>query len=69
MGATGKERIEAINHFFKQIIDILIPVHMKYLLWAASEGILKFIFFLKSLIGKELFSTRTLSSPSEKDDK
>ena len=64
LGATGKERVDAINYFFKQIIDILIPVHMKYLLWAATEG-------------KDLFNIPTntpsfpgnniLSSPSEKD--
>jgi hypothetical protein len=28
LGATGKERINAINYFFKQILDLLIPVHM-----------------------------------------
>jgi len=38
LGATGKERVNAINYYFKQIYDILIPVHMKYLLWIASEG-------------------------------
>jgi hypothetical protein len=38
LGATGKERISAINFFFKQVVELLIPVHMKYLLWAASEG-------------------------------
>jgi hypothetical protein len=38
LGATGKERVNAINFFFKQIIELLIPVHMKYLLWAACEG-------------------------------
>ena len=46
MGATGKERISAINYNFKQIFDILIPVHMKYLLWIAAEG-------------KDLFSEKT----------
>jgi len=63
LGANGKERVEAINYFFKQIIEILIPVHMKYLLWVASEG-------------KDLFnhpqthinnSMGNLSSPSEND--
>jgi len=38
LGATGKERVNALNFFFKQIVDILIPVHMKYLLWVACEG-------------------------------
>jgi len=38
LGATGKERVNAINFFFRQIVDLLIPVHMKYLLWIASEG-------------------------------
>ena len=46
MGATGKERISAINYNFKQIFDILIPVHMKYLLWVASES--KDLFKLKT---------------------
>jgi hypothetical protein len=38
LGATGKERVNAINYFFKQILDLLIPVHMKYMLWIAAEG-------------------------------
>lgn len=38
LGATGKERVNAINFFFRQIVDLLIPVHMKYLLWIACEG-------------------------------
>jgi len=46
LGATGRERVNAINYFFKQVYDILIPVHMKYLLWIASEG-------------KDLFSGKT----------
>ena len=46
MGATGKERLNAVNYFFKQIYDLLITVHMKYLLWIASEG-------------KDLFSGKT----------
>lgn len=38
LGASGKERTSAINFFFKQIIDLNVPVHMKYLLWTAAEG-------------------------------
>jgi hypothetical protein len=38
LGATGKERVNAINYFFRQVIDLLMPVHMKYLLWVATEG-------------------------------
>jgi len=45
LGASGKERTSAINFFFKQIIDLNVPVHMKYLLWTAAEG-------------KDLFSTK-----------
>ncbi len=51
LGATGKERISAINFFFKQIVELLIPVHMKYLLWAASEG-------------KDLFSSKDAAGGS-----
>jgi len=39
LGASGKERTSAINFFFKQIIDLNVPIHMKYLLWTAAEGI------------------------------
>lgn len=38
LGATGKERVNAVNYFFRQIVDFSIPVHMKYLLFAAAEG-------------------------------
>mmetsp|Transcript_10279 Transcript_10279/g.11687 ORF Transcript_10279/g.11687 Transcript_10279/m.11687 type:complete len:568 (-) Transcript_10279:65-1768(-) len=38
MGATGSERERAIDFFFKQIYDILLPTHMKYLLMTSSEG-------------------------------
>ncbi|KAL4506053.1 hypothetical protein ABPG72_013814 [Tetrahymena utriculariae] len=36
LGATGKERITAINYFFKQILDICIPTHFRYLLYTAD---------------------------------
>jgi hypothetical protein len=39
LGATGKERNGALNYFFKQIIDICMPTHFKYLLWSASSGL------------------------------
>jgi len=48
LGATGKERVNAINYFFKQIVDLLIPIHMKYMLWVATEG-------------KDLFSSKDTS--------
>lgn len=38
MGASGKDRTQLVNYFYKQAIDQLMPIHMKYLLWAASEG-------------------------------
>eukprot|EP01017_Pseudomicrothorax_dubius_P051018 TRINITY_DN974_c0_g1_i3.p1 TRINITY_DN974_c0_g1~~TRINITY_DN974_c0_g1_i3.p1 ORF type:complete len:354 (+),score=79.94 TRINITY_DN974_c0_g1_i3:58-1119(+) len=37
-GANGKERVNAINYLFNQIVDIFIPLHMKYVLWIATEG-------------------------------
>jgi len=38
LGAAGKERITARNYFFKQILDICIPTHFRYLLWSAQES-------------------------------
>lgn len=38
LGATGSERERAIDYFFNQIFDILLPTHMKYLLMTSSEG-------------------------------
>eukprot|EP01016_Furgasonia_blochmanni_P046416 TRINITY_DN6683_c0_g1_i6.p1 TRINITY_DN6683_c0_g1~~TRINITY_DN6683_c0_g1_i6.p1 ORF type:complete len:427 (+),score=73.81 TRINITY_DN6683_c0_g1_i6:30-1310(+) len=38
LGTTGQERISAINYFFKQLIEVLLPVHLKHLLWASSKG-------------------------------
>jgi hypothetical protein len=37
-GASGKERIEVVNYMFKQVVEFLVPVHMKYLLWAATQN-------------------------------
>jgi len=37
-GASGKERIEVVNYMFKQVVEFLVPVHMKYLLWAATTN-------------------------------
>lgn len=38
MGSQGNERHGTIEYFFNQIIDIVLPVHVKYLLWISQEG-------------------------------
>jgi len=38
MSGSGKDRKHAIDYIFKLLLDILIPTHVKYLLWASSEG-------------------------------
>ncbi|KAL4510249.1 hypothetical protein ABPG72_010442 [Tetrahymena utriculariae] len=39
LGAAGKERITAVNYFFKQILDICVPTHYRYLLWSSQEAL------------------------------
>ncbi|CAD8093088.1 unnamed protein product [Paramecium primaurelia] len=38
VGGGGKERVSASNYFFNQILEICFPVHVRYMLWAASEN-------------------------------
>lgn len=38
LGATGKERVTAVNYFFKQILDICLPTHFRYFLHTAEAG-------------------------------
>jgi len=67
LGANGKERVNAINYFFKQIIDFVVPVHMKYLLSVATQN--KDIFSTKDttllnglppgVIGKDTYQNET----------
>lgn len=38
VGGGGKERVSASNYFFNQILEICFPVHVRYMLWAASES-------------------------------
>ena len=38
MGATGKERATAINSLFKQILQILMPGYVRFLLGASTEN-------------------------------
>ena len=59
LGANGKERVNAINYFFKQIIDFVVPVHMKYLLSVATQSNLRIIFKAnQKKIDKDIFSTK-----------
>lgn len=34
----SKQRRNSLGYFFDQIIEIMLPVHMRYLLWAALKG-------------------------------
>ncbi|CAD8192837.1 unnamed protein product [Paramecium octaurelia] len=37
VGGGGKERVSASNYFFQQIMEICFPIHVRYMLWAASS--------------------------------
>jgi hypothetical protein len=39
MEIANRQRKNAIGFFFEQIIEIMLPVHMRYLLWAAQKSI------------------------------
>lgn len=41
MGATGKERVTAINSLFKQIIQILLPGYIRFLLGVSTDSACK----------------------------
>jgi hypothetical protein len=36
IGATGKTRINLVNEYFKQILNLGFPVLYRYMLWSAS---------------------------------
>jgi hypothetical protein len=38
LGATGKERVSAINSLFKQILQILMPGYVRFLLGVSAEN-------------------------------
>jgi len=38
-GATGKERVQLIDYYLKQICDLMIPDVHKYMLYSAECGI------------------------------
>ena len=37
IGATGKERINTLNEYYRQILNISFPALHRYMLWTASE--------------------------------
>lgn len=37
IGASGKERINAVNEFLKQILNICFPALQRYLMWSAAN--------------------------------
>ncbi|CAK63476.1 unnamed protein product (macronuclear) [Paramecium tetraurelia] len=37
VGGGGKERVNASNYFFQQIMEICFPIHVRYMLWAATS--------------------------------
>lgn len=37
VGATGKERINKLNEYFKQVINHSIPAISRYFLWSSSS--------------------------------
>ncbi|KAM3130961.1 hypothetical protein pb186bvf_016984 [Paramecium bursaria] len=49
VGGGGKERVNASNYFFNQILDICFPIHVRYMLWSASST--------KDLFGEEVENT------------
>ena len=38
IGATGRERINTINEYFRQIVNLSLPALHRYMMWSASEG-------------------------------
>ncbi|CAK91527.1 unnamed protein product (macronuclear) [Paramecium tetraurelia] len=38
-GISGQGRLMAINKVFELLIDLLLPMHMRYLFWVASEDV------------------------------
>lgn len=40
MELANRQRKNAISFFFDQIVEIMLPVHMRYLLWAAQKSII-----------------------------
>lgn len=54
-GASGKERVDVVNFMFKQILEFLVPVHMKYILSAASQGIEQKNTVSELVIDKDMF--------------
>lgn len=63
-GATGKERVNALNYLFKQVVEIFIPLHMKYILWIASEG--KHMFDVSAnqdMLLQNYFSQQSMDQP------
>ena len=38
IGATGRERINTINEYFKQIVNLSLPALHRYMMWSAAEG-------------------------------
>ena len=49
VGGGGKERVNASNYFFNQILDICFPIHVRYMLWSASST--------KDMFGDEIENT------------
>ncbi|EGR30864.1 hypothetical protein IMG5_121950 [Ichthyophthirius multifiliis] len=54
LGLSGKTRNQALYSFFDEIVKLLMPFHMKYLLYIAQESIyfynlIMFDFFLKKI--------------------
>jgi hypothetical protein len=38
IGATGRERINTINEYFRQIVNLSLPALHRYMMWSAAEG-------------------------------
>jgi hypothetical protein len=37
IGAAGKERINTINEYFRQIVNLSLPALHRYMMWSATE--------------------------------
>lgn len=38
IGATGKQRINTINEYFRQIVNLSLPALHRYMMWSAAEN-------------------------------
>lgn len=41
LGASGKDRVNVLNFFFKRFFNLFLPPYIRYLLWVSLLGIFR----------------------------